>query len=249
MNANATVHDFEDEKPTVPRLVFPPMNGTFRSALHTVPASSVRMKQRTKTSKWYELDHGMMYAWGFTLVCTIIALALALAMGVADLRNSRILVDQPSPIASIGAAVVPHTAELAAAPNAISPLIAFDAAASQGSGDGSPATAAPSSTPAPQLHDPSTDPLGFLSDLELAKKIGWPLLVGICVLGLLELAGYLGKSVAALTWLTSGRTSIVIAGGVAVLSAACNAMLAGGNYVAAAVAAAVALAAYIRPRT
>lgn len=99
-------------------------------------------------------------------------------------------------------------------------------------GSGSGSGSAVAATPAPTVHDVTTDPMAYVGDLAAAKKLGWPALVLVIGVGLCEALAYFGKNVSALAWLGRGRWSLVIGGGLAILLAACNAALAGGAYTA-----------------
>lgn len=99
-----------------------------------------------------------------------------------------------------------------------------------GAGSGS-AVAAP--TP-PVLHDPTTDPAGFISQMvELWHNGGWSVALMLGVIGLLELVAWAGKTKPSLAWIGKGRTSIVIGAATATGIAMLNAVLAGGHWSAA----------------
>jgi hypothetical protein len=94
-----------------------------------------------------------------------------------------------------------------------------------GSGSGSAIAPMPST-----IHDPTQDPAGFLSDLELAKKHGWGVLVLVGVFGLCELLALGGKNVKALAFLGKGRVSIVIGAAVSIATTSIAALANGGTW-------------------
>jgi len=98
-----------------------------------------------------------------------------------------------------------------------------------GSGSGSAATLPPT------LHDPSTDPIASISDLQLAWKMGWPFAVLVGVIFVCEALAWLGKKYnnGPLAALGKGRVSLVIGGVISVGLAMFNAVAAGGKWSAA----------------
>lgn len=102
------------------------------------------------------------------------------------------------------------------------------AAAGSGSGSAPP----PAATP-PVFHDPTTDPSAFVADIiNLWHSGGWAAALMLLVVGLLEGAAALGKSIPGLAWLGKGRVSLVIGGATGVAAAALNALVGGGQWAA-----------------
>lgn len=118
------------------------------------------------------------------------------------------------------------------------PVIAVDAGVA-------PDAASSPATPAPTVHDPMTDPSGYISELEAAKKSGWPLFVLVGVYGLCELLAAGGKTGGKLAWLGKGRISVVIGGAAALATSAINALAAGGTWMAVGAAALFSLLLYV----
>lgn len=107
--------------------------------------------------------------------------------------------------------------------------------------------AAVSTTPADQLHDPTSDPVAAFDDLKAAKKLGWPALVFAIVLIAARVAAKLGKSVSFLAKLGTGRVAVYVAGAAAVAVAGYNAAALGGSAIAIAAAALMAAFALLDP--
>lgn len=108
-----------------------------------------------------------------------------------------------------------------------------------------PALAA--SAAATPIPDPDSDPGAFFTELAMFWRTCWPVAAALGAYGLLEVAATLGKDVAVLAWLGTGRVSIAISGSVAVLGAGLNAYLGGGTPQAALWAAVVSLASFWHP--
>ena len=108
--------------------------------------------------------------------------------------------------------------------------------AGSGTSSASSAIVAPTPTPLPAtLPDPAEHPDDFIAALKDAKTHGWPLVILYGAVGLLELAAFFGKkkSIAWLAWLGKGRVSVVIGGGIAILTAAIVALAKSGTWSAA----------------
>lgn len=105
-----------------------------------------------------------------------------------------------------------------------------------------PAPATPTTFP-----DPQADPAGFVSSVLTFGETNWPLGVGLGVFGLLELLIWLGASVPKLQALGKGRTTLVLGGAAAVLSAGLHAIIGGGSTQTALLAAVVAVATFWHP--
>ncbi len=104
-----------------------------------------------------------------------------------------------------------------------------------GSDTGSGSAVAPTPAPAPTpavapVHNPATDPAGYISDLENAKKTGWPLLVLVGFFGLCEILALAGKNVPFFAWLGTGRVSVVIGGFAALTASMINTLADGGTW-------------------
>ena len=124
-------------------------------------------------------------------------------------------------------------------------VVAFNvgvAHADAGSGSGSDAVPVPpTASPSDQLHDPITAPSASWDDLKAAKKIGWALAVLAFVTMAARLAGKLGGW---FTFLSTGKTALVIGAGGALGAAGYDALANGGSWMSVAVTAIVAAAAY-----
>lgn len=100
-------------------------------------------------------------------------------------------------------------------------------------GSGSAATPAPvgsagsAAAPTSAIHNPAADPVAYISDLQEAKKVGWPLFILVGVFGLCELLAAAGSKIAWMAWLGKGRISVVIAG-LCTLTTSMIAAIAGG---------------------
>jgi hypothetical protein len=108
-------------------------------------------------------------------------------------------------------------------------VIANGAVDHSGSGSGS-AASSPAST-ATTLHDPTTDPLGAISDARDAKSKGWPLLVLVVLIALTKSLSFVGGKLAPLgKFLAKGKNAMIVAGVGTVLAACYNVLAAGGSW-------------------
>ena len=106
-----------------------------------------------------------------------------------------------------------------------------------------------SATPAPAapvIHDPSTDPAGFISDLKTAKTSGWGVAILVGVFGLCELLSR-AKLLPSLAWLGKGRISIAIGAIAAFATTSITALAGGGTWTAVALAALSSFFLYLHP--
>lgn len=109
---------------------------------------------------------------------------------------------------------------------------------------GSGSAIAPSTLrPTDALHDPGTQPVEYIGDLKLARKVGWPLTILVGLWGLCRLLGH-ARTIPWLSWLGVGKTAFVVGSAGAFITAALDALLLGGNLVAAGVTGAIALFGY-----
>jgi len=113
---------------------------------------------------------------------------------------------------------------------------------------GSASTAAPA--PSSQLHDPTTDPVGAMSDLRAAnkQKPRWPLLVLIAFMGLAKILPFLGGKLAPIgAWLSKGKRAMVLAAAAGLAATAYDSLMSGGTWYSAAYAAGLAFVALMSP--
>lgn len=118
-------------------------------------------------------------------------------------------------------------------------LAAADAGSGSGSGSGS-AASSPALPTADQLHDPLTNPILAYDDARTLKTGGWALaLLGGLVMVSKGLAGANAKwpNSSLLSWLAKGKTAVIVAGVAALAIAAFNALVLGGGWAAALIAA------------
>lgn len=129
--------------------------------------------------------------------------------------------------------------------------------ADAGSDIGSDSAAALHLPSAGQLPDPAESPIAAIDDVRLLARTGWAATVFGCLLMLTKLAAYLSASSlqnvpvlgAVAAWLAVGRRTVIVSGLGTVAAAGYNAVLLGGSWAAAAVAAGVALAGLVTPST
>ena len=98
--------------------------------------------------------------------------------------------------------------------------------------------------PSDKIHDPTSEPLEYVSDVKLAKRTGWPLAILVGLFGLCKILGR-AKDVKALAWLGRGKAAFVVGCAGAIVAAMIDAVAGGGTLVAAGYAAAIALFGYI----
>lgn len=105
-----------------------------------------------------------------------------------------------------------------------------------------------------QLHDPLEAPSAAWSDLELAHKAGWPVLVFAVLVLLTKALGYFSAHLAsvpviggAATWLAQARNAAVIAGSGVIAAALYNVLATGGTWTAALIAGALAIGGILHP--
>lgn len=96
-------------------------------------------------------------------------------------------------------------------------------------------------TPADAIHDPLSNPAAAWNDLQAAQKVGWPLAI---LAGAVVLSKLLSRLGGVWSKLNTGKAALVIGGLSAVAVAAYNALAQGGSWLAVAIAAVVAAAAY-----
>ncbi len=124
-------------------------------------------------------------------------------------------------------------------------LVCAHRALADGSGsaisDAGSGSSASAPSPSSQLHDPTTDPMGAISDAKDAKSKGWPFLVLVILIFVTKVASYAGGKFAPLgKFLATGKNAMIIAGVGTVLAACLNTLANGGNWYAVVVAASVA---------
>ena len=137
----------------------------------------------------------------------------------------------------ISSALVAPAALLAQSGSAV-----VEVGSGSGSGSGSAAV-----SPASNLKDPTVDPRGAISDLQDARKKGWLALIIIGMYALVRVVGKLGKNISLLSKLDAGRPAMVIAGATAVLFAAADSVMAGGNPMNVGIAALIAGVGFLNP--
>lgn len=109
-----------------------------------------------------------------------------------------------------------------------------------------PPDAIAAAPPAAVLHDPVTDPTGAVDDVMAARRLGWPIAVGV-IAALIALAlGTAGARISWLSWLARGTAATLLGSVTACGSAAFDAALSGGSGVAVAAAAVGAALAFWR---
>lgn len=79
------------------------------------------------------------------------------------------------------------------------------------------------------LADPTADPVGFVSDLNDAKKRGWLGLVLVGLYGAVRILGFLSKKHKSLLFFAHGNVAIIVAGVGTMLSGAIDALFLGGS--------------------
>lgn len=142
--------------------------------------------------------------------------------------------------------------------NLIAPLLCFVVAfatvasvsvyaQAQGSAAGS-GSAVATASPADQLHDPLTDPIGAFDQLKEAKRVGWAAAVGAILCFLALTIGTLGKTIGQLAWMGKGKWAIIVGLTGALGAGTYNAAMSGGSWTAVLVAAAIGAAAWWNAR-
>jgi len=122
--------------------------------------------------------------------------------------------------------------------------------------DAGAASSTATSSPTTYAIDPLVNPTGYLTQLEAARKAGWPLAILVGVFGLVEVLAAVGKKaadknatgkIAKLAWLGRGRMSVVIGAAVAISAAAIHSLATGATWIAVASAAIGSVLFYLAP--
>lgn len=100
--------------------------------------------------------------------------------------------------------------------------------------------------PAAVLHDPVVDPTGAIDDIQAARRLGWPIAVGVIAALLAMALGTAGARIRWLSWLARGTAATALGAVSACGSAAFDAAVLGGSPVVVAVAAIGAVLAFWR---